>query len=107
MKKTITVPQNGTQETLVIVAQEAISVHEQTTSFAGIGNSIVAQEAIDVSEQKTSFPGITGMNSRGCIIPCARFFAVACGEEISCTCREIPSPERTNEIISPSTGATA
>ena len=52
MNKTITVPQN--------IAQEAIDVHEQKTSFADIGNHIVAQEAVDVHEQKTSFPGIIG-----------------------------------------------
>ena len=129
MNKTITVPQNGTQETLVIVAQKANDVSEQktsftdirniivaeeadgkydqTTSFPGIiKNSIVTQEAIDVHQQKTGFSGIIGMDSQGFMDPRNHCQAIARSKEISYIRSEILSPERTNEIISPSKGAT-
>ena len=76
MEKTITESQN--------IAQEPIDFHEQKTRFPDLRNIIVAQEADEKYEQKISIPGIIGMNSQGCIVPCARFFAVACGDDISC-----------------------
>ncbi|MFA5213578.1 MAG: hypothetical protein WC406_09605 [Methanoregula sp.] len=92
MKKTFTVSQNSTLEPIdsheqktrfpdignIIVAQEADEKYEQTTSFTGIRNIIIAEEADKKYEQTTLIPSIIGMNSQGCIVPCARFFAVAC-----------------------------
>jgi hypothetical protein len=90
----------------IIVAQEADEKYEQTTSFTGIRNIIVAQEADKKYEQTTPIPSIIGMNSQGCIVPCARFFAVACDGDISCTNVEILSAENKTGIISPCKGAT-
>jgi len=64
-------------------------------------------EPIDSHEQKARFPGIIGMNFRGCIVRCARIFAVACGDDISCTTVEIPSNENKTEIMPSCKGATA
>ena len=84
MKKTITVPQNGTQETLVITGQKAVDEYEQTTSF----------------------PGFIGMDSPDFMNSRDQCHAIAHNKEISYIRSEILSPERTNEIISPSKGAT-
>jgi len=120
MKKTFTVSQNSTLEPIdsherkisfpdignIIVAQEADEKYEQTTSFTGIRNIIIAEEAAKKYEQTTPIPSIIGMNSQGCIVPCARFFAVACDGDISCTNVEILSAENKTGIISPGKGAT-
>jgi len=98
MKKTFTVSQNSTQE--------PIDSHEHNTNIADLRNIIVAQEADEKYEQTTRIPGIIGMNSQGCIVPCARFFAVACDGDISCTNVEILSAENKTGIISPCKGAT-
>ena len=98
MKKTFTISQNSTLE--------PIDSHEQKPRFPDIRNIIIAEEADKKYEQKISIPGIIGMNSRGCIVPCARFFAVACGDDISCTNVEILSAENKTGIISPCKGAT-
>ena len=98
MKKTFTVSQNSTQE--------PIDSHEQKISFPDLRNIIVAQEADEKYEQTTRIPSIIGMNSQGCIVPCAQFFAVACDGDISCTNVEILSDENKTGIISPGKGAT-
>jgi len=90
----------------IIIAEDADQKYEQKTRFPGIRNIIVAQEADEKYEQKISIPGIIGMNSQGCIVPCARFFAVACDGDISCTNVEILSDENKTGIISPGKGAT-
>jgi len=85
MKKTISVPQNGTQETLVIFGQRAV----------------------DEYEQKTIFPGIIGMDSRGFMDPHNQRHAIARGKEFSYIRSEIPSAENRGEIMQSCKGATA
>ncbi|MDO8871200.1 MAG: hypothetical protein Q7V05_00505 [Methanoregula sp.] len=85
MKKTITVPQKGTQETLVIVGQKAV----------------------DEYEQKTIFPGIIGMDSPDFMDSRDQCHAIARGKEISYIRSEIPSAENRGEIMQSCKGATA
>jgi len=84
MKKTFTVSQNSTQE--------PIDSHEHNTNIADLRNIIVAQEADEKYEQTTRIPGIIGMNIRGCIVPCAWFFAVACDGDMPNKGEELPLP---------------
>ena len=129
MNKTIAVPYNGTQETLVIVAQKANDVSEQKTYFADIrniiiaekadekyeqknrfpgiiGNFIVAKEAIDVHEQNPRFPGFMSIDSQDFMDPRDKCHAIARSREISYIRSEIPLAENRGEIMQSCKGAT-
>lgn len=123
MEKTITVPQN--------IAQKAIDVHEQKTSFAGIirniivteeadgkyeqktgfsgifGNIIIAEEAIDVHQQKTRFYGIIGMDSRQFMDRRDHCQAITRSRKISYIHSEIPLAENKTGNMPSCNGATA
>ncbi|MFA4849414.1 MAG: hypothetical protein WC626_06775 [Methanoregula sp.] len=92
MKKTITVPHNSRQETLVNVAQEMVDSHEKKTRFP--------------LNQSGQF-GIMNIESRGFMNLHKRSYVIACGEDISCTHVEVPLAENKTGIISPCKGVTA
>ncbi|MCX6690654.1 MAG: hypothetical protein NTW33_01055 [Methanoregula sp.] len=123
MNKTFTLPQNIAQEAInvheqktsfagiirnIIVAEEADGKYEQKTSFPGIiGNRIVTQEAIGVHEQNTRFPGIMSIDSRDFMEPRNQCHAITRGRDLSYIRSEIPSAENKTGIMHSSKGATA
>jgi hypothetical protein len=84
MKKTISGPQNGTQETLVITGQKTV----------------------DEYEQKTSFPDFIGMDSPDFMDSRDQCHAIAHNKEISYIRSEIPLAENRGEIMQSCKGAT-
>jgi len=98
MNKTITVPQNGTQEMLVIVAQKANDISEQKTRFTDIRNIIVAEDADDKYEQMTGFSGIPGLDLPDIIDPRDQCHAIARDRDNSCINSEHLSSENKTGI---------
>lgn len=106
MNITISGPHNGTQVTLVIVAQEAIDVPEQKIRFASIGDNIITKEIVDICEQRTKFAEIIGMDSPDFMDICNPYHAIARYKSLDVR-TEILSAENKTGIISVFNRATA
>ena len=92
MKKTITVPHNTRQETLVNVAQEMVDSHEKKTRFP-----------LNQSGQS----GIMNIESQVFTNPRKRSYVIARGEDILCNHMEVPSAENKTGTLSPCKGVIA
>ena len=99
MKKTFTVSQNSTQET--------IDFHEQKTRYPGIRNNIISQETDDKYEQNTGFFGIIWMDSQDFMDPRDHYHAIARSKDIPNILSGILSSKNKTGIMPSSKGVTA